>query len=55
LTADVAKARIVLPFPDILTPRTGYVALVPFDADKTASLTAFIEALVAEGDTLVLC
>ena len=49
LAFDVAAARIVLPFPDILVPRTGYVALVPFDADKTSSLTAFIEWLVAEG------
>ena len=49
LTSDVATARIVLPFPEILMPRTGYVALVPFDADKTTSLAAFIEWLVAEG------
>ena len=49
LASDVATGRIVLPFPDILTPRTGYVALVPFDADKTNSLNAFIEWLVAEG------
>ena len=49
LASDVATMRIVLPFPDILVPRAGYIALVPFDADKTASLTALIEWLVAEG------
>ena len=37
------------PFPAITVSRQGYVALVPFDADKSPSLTAFIEWLVAEG------
>jgi hypothetical protein len=32
-----------------LVPRTGYVALVPFDANKTSVLTSFIDWLVAEG------
>jgi DNA-binding transcriptional LysR family regulator len=49
LSTDVAAGRIVLPFPEILVPRTGYVVLIPFDADKSASLTAFIDWLVAEG------
>ena len=29
--------------------RTGYVALVPFDADKNSLLTSFIDWLIAEG------
>jgi LysR family glycine cleavage system transcriptional activator len=49
LEADVAAGRLITPFPNILVPRTGYVALVPFDADKTASLKAFVEWLASEG------
>ena len=37
------------PLPDITVPRTGYVALVPFDADKTSPLKDFVDWLVAEG------
>jgi len=43
LQADLA------PFPSISVPRTGYVVLIPFDANKTSWLTAFVEWLVAEG------
>jgi len=49
LRADVAAGRLLAPFPAITVPRKSYVALVPFDADKTSSLTRFIEWLVAEG------
>jgi DNA-binding transcriptional LysR family regulator len=42
LQADLDLGRFLAPFPDILTPRTGYVALVPFDAYKTPSTAAFI-------------
>jgi len=49
LAADIEVGRLVAPFPDILLARTGYVALIPFDADKTTSLAAFVEWLVAEG------
>lgn len=57
LRADLASGRLVAPFPTILVPRTGYVALIPFDADKTSSLTHFIDWLAAEersdaGETL---
>ena len=51
LQADLATGRLLTPFPTISVPRTGYVALVPFDANKTSSLTAFIDWLVAEGTT----
>ncbi len=48
LQADLATGRLVTPFPTILVPRTGYVALIPFDANKTSSLKAFMDWLVAE-------
>jgi DNA-binding transcriptional LysR family regulator len=49
LQADLAAGRLLAPFPAIAVPRKSYVALVPFDADKTSTLTSFIEWLVAEG------
>ncbi len=49
LQADLTAGRLVAPLPTITVPRKGYVALVPFDADKTSSLTAFIEWLKTEG------
>lgn len=49
LNTDVAAGRLLTPFPAISVPRTGYVVLVPLDADKTAGLTAFVEWLVAQG------
>lgn len=49
LDADLRAGRLIAPLPDIVVPRTGYVALVPFDADKTAPLTGFVDWLVAEG------
>jgi DNA-binding transcriptional LysR family regulator len=49
LQTDVAAGRILTPFPDIRVLRTGYVALVPFDASKSAVLGDFIAWLVAEG------
>ena len=49
LQTDVAAGRLLTPFPQIVVPRTGYVALVPFDANKTVVLTQFIDWLMAEG------
>jgi len=49
LQADLTAGRLLAPFPTITVPRKGYVALIPFDADKTSSLTRFIEWLIAEG------
>ncbi|MBN9088457.1 MAG: LysR family transcriptional regulator [Reyranella sp.] len=49
LDADLGAGRLLTPLPDIKVPRTGYVALVPFDADKTAPLKGFVDWLVAEG------
>jgi DNA-binding transcriptional LysR family regulator len=49
LATDIAAGRLVTPLPDIQVTRTGYVALVPFDADKTAPLKDFVDWMVAEG------
>ena len=49
LEASVAAGYLLTPFASIAVPRTGYVALIPFDAHKTSFLTAFINWLVAEG------
>jgi LysR family transcriptional regulator, glycine cleavage system transcriptional activator len=49
LQVDIESGRLVTPFPTILVPRTGYVALIPFDANKSSALTKFIDWLVVEG------
>lgn len=49
LDADIVAGRIVAPLPNIKVSRTGYVALVPFDADKTAPFGGFVDWLVVEG------
>jgi LysR family transcriptional regulator, glycine cleavage system transcriptional activator len=49
LQADLDQQRLITPFPSIVVPRTGYVALTPFDADKTSSLVNFVEWLVSSG------
>jgi LysR family transcriptional regulator, glycine cleavage system transcriptional activator len=48
LLPDVAAGRLVTPFPAIMVQRMGYVALIPFDANKTSALTNFIDCLVTE-------
>jgi DNA-binding transcriptional LysR family regulator len=49
LDADVRAGRLITPLPAITVPRSGYVALVPFDADKSAPLKGFVDWLIAEG------
>jgi LysR family transcriptional regulator, glycine cleavage system transcriptional activator len=49
LQADLAAGSLLTPFPAITVPRKSYVALVPFDADKTSSLSRFLDWLIAEG------
>ena len=51
LSIDIEQGNLLTPFDTITVARKGYVALTPFDADKTASLTSFIEWLIAEGKT----
>jgi LysR family transcriptional regulator, glycine cleavage system transcriptional activator len=50
LQTDVAAGRLVTPFPTITVPRIGYIALIPFDVDKTSALTSFIDWLSAEAE-----
>jgi LysR family glycine cleavage system transcriptional activator len=50
LDADRAAGRLIAPLADITVRRTGYVALVPFDADKSAPFKAFVDWLVEEGE-----
>ena len=50
LDADLRAGRLVTPLPDIRVPRSGYVALVPFDADKTAPSKGFVDWLIEEGN-----
>jgi LysR family glycine cleavage system transcriptional activator len=49
LQSDLAAGTLLAPFAAMTVPRKSYVALIPFDADKTSSLTGFIEWLIAEG------
>jgi LysR family glycine cleavage system transcriptional activator len=49
LQTDLAAGSFITPFPAISVLRKNYVALVPFDADKTSSLTGFIDWLITEG------
>jgi LysR family glycine cleavage system transcriptional activator len=49
LDGDLLAGRLITPLPDIKVSRTGYIALVPFDADKSAPLKGFVDWLVAEG------
>ena len=49
LAADLAAGRLAAPFPTITVPRSGYVALVPNDADKSPTLAALVDWLAAEG------
>ncbi len=51
LQTDLSAGRLLIPFPRIRVPRTGYVALVPLVKTKTPALQYFIEWLVAEGGT----
>lgn len=48
LNSDLTAGRLIAPFPNITVTRVGYVALIPFDADKTPSRTAFLEWLLEE-------
>src|ERR1700761_9008966 len=50
LQADISAGRLMTPFPALTVPRTGYIALIPFDANKSAALTKFIDWLVSEAE-----
>lgn len=48
LEIDVAGGRLVTPLPEIRVPRTGYVALVPRQADAGHLVAGFVDWLVEE-------
>ena len=48
LEIDIASGRLITPLPDIRVPRTGYVAVIPRQADAGTLLAGFIDWLVAE-------
>jgi hypothetical protein len=48
LPADITAGLLLTPFPEIRVPRAGYVAVVPFDVNKTSSSTTFLDRLVAD-------
>lgn len=48
LGIDIAAGRLMTPLPDIRVPRTGYVAIVPPQADAGNLLGGFVDWLVGE-------
>lgn len=48
LDIDVASGRLMTPLPDIRVPRTGYVAVVPRQAEAGSPATGFVEWLAGE-------
>lgn len=48
LDIDIANGRLMTPLPDIRVPRTGYVALVPPQADAGKLVAGFVDWLVGE-------
>ncbi|MBY6265694.1 LysR family transcriptional regulator [Azospirillum sp. 412522] len=49
LEIDVAGGRLMTPLPEIRVPRTGYVALVPRQADAGNLVAGFVDWLAGEG------
>ena len=48
LEIDVAAGRLMTPLPEIRVPRTGYVAVIPRQADAGNLLAGFVDWLVGE-------
>ena len=48
LDIDIANGKLMTPLPEIRVPRTGYVALVPPQADAGKLVTGFVDWLVGE-------
>ncbi|PWC96497.1 LysR substrate-binding domain-containing protein [Azospirillum sp. TSO5] len=48
LDIDVANGKLMTPLPEIRVPRTGYVALVPRQADAGNLIAGFVDWLVGE-------
>jgi len=48
LEIDIASGRLMTPLPDIRVPRTGYVAILPRQADAGNLFAGFVDWLVGE-------
>ncbi|WP_395452147.1 LysR substrate-binding domain-containing protein (plasmid) [Azospirillum melinis] len=48
LDIDIANGKLMTPLPEIRVPRTGYVALVPPQADAGKLVAGFVDWLVGE-------
>ncbi|CAO3382647.1 LysR substrate-binding domain-containing protein [Azospirillum argentinense] len=48
LEIDVARGRLMTPLPEIRVPRTGYVALIPRQAEAGNLVAGFVDWLVEE-------
>ena len=48
LENDIASGRLMTPLPNIQVPRTGYVAIIPRQADAGNLLAGFVDWLVGE-------
>jgi DNA-binding transcriptional LysR family regulator len=48
LEIDIASGRLMTPLPDIRVPRTGYVAIIPRQADAANPFDGFVDWLVGE-------
>jgi DNA-binding transcriptional LysR family regulator len=48
LEIDIASGRLMTPLPDIRVPRTGYVAIIPRQADAGNLVAGFVDWLVRE-------
>ena len=48
LEIDIASGRLMTPLPDIRVPRTGYIAIIPRQADAGNLFADFVDWLVGE-------
>ncbi len=51
LDIDIASGRLMTPFPEIRVPRTGYVAVVPRDADSGNLVRGFVDWMIDEASS----
>ncbi len=51
LDIDIASGRLMTPFPNISVPRTGYVAVVPRDADPGNLVRGFVDWMIDEASS----
>lgn len=48
LEIDIARGRLMTPLPDIRVPRTGYIAIIPRQADAGNLVAGFVDWLAGE-------